>query len=81
MSCNMYIIYLNKYCLNQYVLYSPAQIYIKVKKSGVKHPTKWNKTRKYREKCSASHRGRNLLRRFVGAPIVQAVKWVKRLGT
>ena len=36
----MYIIFLNKYCLNQYVLYSLAQIYIEVKKSVVKHPTK-----------------------------------------
>ena len=36
----MYIIFLNKYCLNQYVLYNLAQIYIEVKKSVVKHPTK-----------------------------------------
>ena len=40
MSCNMYIIFLNKYCLNQYVLYNLAQIYIEVKKSVVKRPTK-----------------------------------------
>ena len=40
LNCNMYIIFLNKYCLNQYVLYNLAQIYIEVKKSVVKHPTK-----------------------------------------
>ena len=38
--CNMYIIFLNKYCLNQYVLYNLAQIYIEVKKPVVKHPMK-----------------------------------------
>ena len=36
----MYIIFLNKFCLNQYVLYNLAQIYIEVKKSVVNHPTK-----------------------------------------
>ena len=34
------LFFLNEYCLNQYVLYSLAQIYIEVKKSVVKHPTK-----------------------------------------